>query len=145
MGEKLSDLEQFYPDRMAYRILGMGDVLSLIEKAEAELDIDEDKAKEMSKKMKKAQFDFDDYLESMKQMKKMGGLGNIMSMLPGLGGMGMGKMKGLGDEQMDEAEKGMARMEAMIHSMTPAERRDPDTFKSIKKAPNRKRSRCRHQ
>ena len=103
MGEKLSDLEQFYPDRMANRILGMGDVLSLIEKAEAELDIDEDKAKEMSKKMKKAQFDFDDYLESIKQMKKLGGLGNIMNMLPGLGGMGMGKMKGLGDEQMDEA------------------------------------------
>lgn len=118
MGEKLSDLEQFYPDRMANRILGMGDVLSLIEKAEAELDIDEDKAKEMSKKMKKAQFDFDDYLESIKQMKKLGGLGNIMNMLPGLGGMGMGKMKGLGDEQMDEAEKGMARMEADVHSMT---------------------------
>ena len=82
MCEKLSDLEQFYPDRMANRILGMGDVLSLIEKAEAELDIDEDKAKEMSKKMKKAQFDFDDYLESIKQMKKLGGLGNIMNMLP---------------------------------------------------------------
>ena len=133
MGEKLSDLEQFYPDRMANRILGMGDVLSLIEKAEAELDIDEDKAKEMSKKMKKAQFDFDDYLESIKQMKKLGGLGNIMNMLPGLGGMGMGKMKGLGDEQMDEAEKGMARMEAMIHSMTPAERRDPDLLNPSRK------------
>ena len=133
MGEKLSDLEQFYPDRMANRILGMGDVLSLIEKAEAELDIDEDKAKEMSKKMKKAQFDFDDYLESIKQMKKLGGLGNIMNMLPGLGGMRMGKMKGLGDEQMDEAEKGMARMEAMIHSMTPAERRDSDLLNPSRK------------
>ena len=133
MGEKLSDLEQFYPERMASRILGMGDILSLIEKAEAELDIDEDKAKEMSKKMKKAQFDFDDYLESIKQMKKLGGLGNIMNMLPGLGGMGMGKMKGLGDEQMDEAEKGMARMEAMIHSMTPAERRDPDLLNPSRK------------
>ena len=96
-------------------------------------DIDEDKAKEMSKKMKKAQFDFDDYLESIKQMKKLGGLGNIMNMLPGLGGMGMGKMKGLGDEQMDEAEKGMARMEAMIHSMTPAERRDPDLLNPSRK------------
>ena len=72
MGEKLSDLEQFYPDRMASRILGMGDVLTLIEKAEAE--IDEEKAKEMSRKMKKAQFDFDDFLESTKQMKNMGGL-----------------------------------------------------------------------
>ena len=91
MGEKLSDLEQFYPDRMASRILGMGDVLSLIEKAEAE--IDEEKAREMTQKLKKNQFDFDDYLESIKQMKNMGGLGNIMNMLPGLGGMG-GKMKG---------------------------------------------------
>ena len=132
-GVIVTKLEQFYPDRMANRILGMGDVLSLIEKAEAELDIDEDKAKEMSKKMKKAQFDFDDYLESIKQMKKLGGLGNIMNMLPGLGGMGMGKMKGLGDEQMDEAEKGMARMEAMIHSMTPAERRDPDLLNPSRK------------
>ena len=101
---------------------GMGEKLS-----------DLDKAKEMSKKMKKAQFDFDDYLESIKQMKKLGGLGNIMNMLPGLGGMGMGKMKGLGDEQMDEAEKGMARMEAMIHSMTPAERRDPDLLNPSRK------------
>ena len=82
MGEKLSDLEQFYPDRMASRILGMGDVLSLIEKAEAE--IDEEKAREMTQKLKKNQFDFDDYLESIKQMKNMGGLGNIMNMLPGL-------------------------------------------------------------
>ncbi len=70
MGEKLSDLEQFYPDGMASRNLGMGDVLSLIEKAEAE--IDEEKAREMTQKLKKNQFDFDDYLESMKQMKKMG-------------------------------------------------------------------------
>ena len=131
MGEKLSDLEQFYPDRMASRILGMGDVLTLIEKAGAELD--EEKAQQMAEKMKKAQFDFDDYLESIKQMKKLGGLGNIMNMLPGLGGMGMGKMKGLGDEQMDEAEKGMARMEAMIHSMTPAERRDPDLLNPSRK------------
>ena len=90
MGEKLSDLEQFYPERMASRILGMGDVLTLIEKAEAE--IDEEKAKKMSQKLKKAQFDFEDYLDSMSQMKNMGGLGSVMSMLPGLGGMG--KMKG---------------------------------------------------
>ena len=132
MGEKLSDLEQFYPDRMANRILGMGDVLSLIEKAEAELDIDEDKAKEMSKKMKKAQFDFDDYLESIKQMKKLGGLGNIMNMLPGLGGMGS-KMKGLDDEQTAEAERKMGRMEAIIHSMTPAERANPDILSPSRK------------
>lgn len=82
MGEKLSDLEQFYPDRMASRILGMGDVLSLIEKASAE--IDEDKAKQMAQKMKKAQFDFEDYLESMKQMRNMGGLSSILSMMPGV-------------------------------------------------------------
>ena len=82
MGEKLSDLEQFYPDRMASRILGMGDVLSLIEKVGE--DIDEDKAREMGKKIKKAQFDFEDYLESMNQMKKMGGLSSILSMMPGM-------------------------------------------------------------
>ena len=130
MGEKLSDLEQFYPDRMASRILGMGDVLSLIEKAEAE--IDEEKAREMTRKLKKNQFDFDDYLESIKQMKNMGGLGNIMNMLPGLGGMG-GKMKGLDDEQTAEAERKMGRMEAIIHSMTPAERANPDILSPSRK------------
>ena len=133
MGEKLSDLEQFYPDRMASRILGMGDVLTLIEKAEAE--IDEEKAYEMSQKMKKAQFDFDDYLESMTQMKNMSGLGSIMSMMPGLGGMmgGKGKMKGISDEQTEQAEKNMARMEAIIYSMTPAERRNPDILNPSRK------------
>lgn len=132
MGEKLSDLEQFYPDRMASRILGMGDVLTLIEKAEAE--IDEEKARQMSQKLKKAQFDFEDYLESMKQMKSMGGLGSIMNMMPALGGMGgMGKMKGLSDEQAEQAEKSMARMEAMIYSMTVEERRDPDLLNPSRK------------
>ena len=134
MGEKLSDLEQFHPDRMASRILGMGDVLTLIEKAEAE--IDEEKAKEMSKKLKKAQFDFEDYLESMKQMKKMGGLSSIMSMMPGLGGMGgmggLGK-KGITEEQTAQAEKSMARMEAMIYSMTIEERRNPDLLNPSRK------------
>ncbi|MCI9216199.1 MAG: signal recognition particle protein [Dorea sp.] len=132
MGEKLSDLEQFYPDRMASRILGMGDVLTLIEKAEAE--IDEEKARQMSQKMKKNQFDFEDYLESMKQMKNMGGLASIMGMLPGLGGMGgMGKMKGISEEQTSQAEKNMARMEAIIYSMTPAERRNPDILNPSRK------------
>ena len=133
-GEKLSDLEQFYPDRMASRILGMGDVLTLIEKAGAE--IDEEKAKEMTRKMKKNQFDFDDFLESTKQMKKMGGLSGIMSMLPGMGAMGgLGGKKGmqLDDSQAEEAEKKMARMEAMIYSMTPAERRDPDLLNPSRK------------
>lgn len=141
MGEKLSDLEQFYPDRMASRILGMGDVLTLIEKAEAQ--IDEDKAREMNQKQE-AQFDFEDYLESVKQMRNMGGLGSIMSMLPGLGGMGgMGKMKGLDDEQTAEAEKRMGRIEAMIYSMTLEEKKSR-YFESIKKTQNRKRE-SRHQ
>ena len=83
MGEKLSDLEQFYPDRMASRILGMGDVLTLIEKAQET--VDEEKAKAMTQKLKKAQFGFDDYLESMNQMKKMGGLSSVLAMTPGLG------------------------------------------------------------
>ena len=132
MGEKLSDLEQFYPDRMASRILGMGDVLTLIEKAEAQ--IDEEKAKQMAQKMKKNQFDFEDYLESISQMKNMGGLGSIMNMMPGLGGMGgMGKMKGLDDEQTAQVEKSMARMEAMIYSMTLQERRNPELLNPSRK------------
>lgn len=134
MGEKLSDLEQFHPDRMASRILGMGDVLTLIEKAEAE--IDEEKAKEMSRKLKKAQFDFEDYLESISQMKKMGGLGSIMSMFPGMGmgGVpGMGKMKSLDENETEQAEKRMARMEAMIYSMTIEERRNPELLNPSRK------------
>ena len=130
MGEKLSDLEQFYPDRMASRILGMGDVLTLIEKAGAEMD--EDKAKKMADKMKKAQFDFEDYLDSMEQMRKMGGLSSIMSMMPGLGGMG-GKAGRLPDLDSEENEKKMARMEAMIYSMTPEERRNPDLLNPSRK------------
>ncbi len=125
MGEKLSDLEQFYPDRMASRILGMGDVLSLIEKVGE--DIDEEKAKEMSQKLKKAQFDFEDYLESMKQMKKMGGLASIMSMIPGLGGA---KMK---DIDSEESEKKMVQIESIIYSMTIKERRNPEILNPSRK------------
>ena len=128
MGEKLSDLEQCHPDRMASRILGMGDVLTLIEKAGAEMD--EDKARKMADKMKKAQFDFEDYLESMEQMRKMGGLSSILNMMPGLGGLGGGKMPDLDSE---ENEKKMARMEAMIYSMTPEERRNPDLLNPSRK------------
>ena len=130
MGEKLSDLEQFYPDRMASRILGMGDILTLIEKAEA--DIDEDKAQEMSQKLRKAQFDFEDYLESMKQMRKMVGLGNILGMLPGIGGM-MGKMGKTPDIDSDDAQRKMERMEAIIYSMTVKERRNPDILNPSRK------------
>ena len=132
MGEKLSDLEQFYPDRMASRILGMGDVLSLLEKAGEE--IDEEQARKMTEKLKKSQFDFEDYLESMKQMRKMGGLGSIMNMLPGLGGMGgLGKGK-MPDIDADDAEQKMARVEAIIYSMTIKERQNPDII-----TPQRKR------
>jgi signal recognition particle subunit SRP54 len=125
MGEKLSDLEQFYPDRMASRILGMGDVLSLIEKAGET--IDEEQAKEMSKKLKKAQFDFEDYLVSMQQMKKMGGMSSVMSMMPGLGNA---KIK---DEDMEKGEKQMARIESIIYSMTLEERRNPDILNPSRK------------
>ncbi len=124
MGEKLSDLEQFYPDRMASRILGMGDVLTLIEKASEELD--EEKSKQMMENMKKNQFGFDDYLESMNQMKKMGGISSILSMMPGMGS----QLK-----QIEDAvdEKKMARIEAIILSMTPKERRNPDILNPSRK------------
>ena len=116
MGEKLSDLEQFYPERMASRILGMGDVMSLIEKAEAALD--QDQAAEMQKKLKKMDFDFNDYLTSMEQMNKMGGIGSILNMLPGIGN----KAKDL-EDMIDE--KALDRTKAIILSMTPAERTNP--------------------
>jgi signal recognition particle subunit SRP54 len=118
MGEKLSDLEQFYPDRMASRILGMGDVLSLIEKAQENISIDEDKEKEMAARMKKGKFDFEDYLESMKQMRNMGGLTSILGMMPG-----MGKQLGSIESMVDE--KQLARTEAIVLSMTPQERKNP--------------------
>ena len=126
MGEKLSDLEQFYPDRMASRILGMGDVMSLIEKAQA--NIDEEKAKAMEQKMKKAQFDFNDYLDSMEQMRNMGGISSILNMLPGVGA----KMKGQDLESMVD-EKDMARKEAIVLSMTPKERETPDLINPSRK------------
>ena len=131
MGEKLSDLEQFYPDRMASRILGMGDVLTLIEKASEA--IDGEKAADLGRKMQKAQFDFNDYLESMNQMKKMGGLSSILGMLPGM-------MPGMNisNKQMSQIEgaiddKKMAHIEAMISSMTEAERRDPKLLNPSRK------------
>ena len=125
MGEKLSDLEQFYPDRMASRILGMGDVMSLIEKAQANLD--ESKAREMEQKFKKAQFGFDDYLESMNQMKNMGGFSSVLSMIPGFGGSKMKDVEGMIDE------KALARNEAIILSMTPQERANPDILNPSRK------------
>lgn len=126
MGEKLTDLEQFYPDRMASRILGMGDVLSLIEKAQSEIEIDEDTSKKMASNMKKGKFDFEDYLESMKQMKKMGGLSGILSMLPGMGG----KMGDIGS-MIDDKQLG--QFEAIVLSMTPEERRSPKLLNPSRK------------
>ncbi len=118
-GEKLTDMEQFYPDRMANRILGMGDVLTLIDKvAEANLDMDAEKEKEMASRLKKGKFDFEDYLESMSQMKKLGGLSSILGMMPGMG------IKA-SDIEAAVDDKQLARMEAIVLSMTPAERKDP--------------------
>lgn len=124
MGEKLTDLEQFYPDRMASRILGMGDVLTLIEKVQE--DIDEEKAKELEQKIKKATFGFDDYLEQMQQMKKMGGLTSILSMLPGVGSQ-LKDLENMVDDKM------LGRIEAIILSMTPKERSNPDLLNPSRK------------
>lgn len=127
MGEKLSDLEQFYPDRMAGRILGMGDVLSLIEKAQENISIDEEKEKEMAARMKKGKFDFNDYLESMKQMRNMGGLTSILGMLPGMS-------KQLGNLESMIDEKQLAKTEAIILSMTPQERANPKLLNLSRKS-----------
>ena len=123
MGEKLSDLEQFYPDRMASRILGMGDILTLIEKAE--LEVNEEKAREMSQKLRKAEFDYNDFLEQMSQIRKMGGVASIMSMMPG-----MGQLKG-GMPEVDESA--MGRVEAIILSMTKEERANPSLMNPSRK------------
>lgn len=125
-GEKLNDLEPFYPDRMASRILGMGDVLSLIDKVQANITIDQEKEKEMASRMKKGKFDFEDYLESMKQMKNMGGLASIMGMLPGMGAKAA-DIEGMVDE------KQMAKMEAIVLSMTQKERQNPKLLNPSRK------------
>ena len=125
MGEKLDDLEQFYPDRRASRILGMGDVMSLIEKAQANLD--ESRAKEMEQKIRKASFSFDDYLDSMEQMKKMGGMSSILSMMPGMNNSQISQLEG----QIDESQT--KRIEAIILSMTPQERANPDLLNMSRK------------
>ena len=122
MGEKLSDLEQFYPDRMASRILGMGDILTLIDKAQAE--IDEDKARELEQKIRKAEFNFNDYLEQMQQIKNMGGIADILSMMPGMGG----KLK-----DIDIPEDALKGVESIIYSMTEEERNNPDILNPSRK------------
>lgn len=124
MGEKLSDLEQFYPDRMASRILGMGDIQSLIEKAAAE--VDEEQAKELSQKLRKAEFDYNDFLSQMQQIKKMGGMGSILSMMPGMGSQ-------LAGVDMDEGERSLRRVESIILSMTKEERANPGLMNPSRK------------
>ena len=121
-GEKLEALEPFYPERMASRILGMGDVLTLIEKAQESMDME--KAKEMEQRLRKAQFTFDDFMEQLGQIKKMGGMQEIMGMIPGMG-------KQLKNVQVDE--KQFKRMEAIIQSMTPQERANPSVINGSRK------------
>lgn len=123
-GEKLEEFEAFHPDRMAGRILGMGDVLSLIEKAEAQVDADE--AEELQRKMATEQFTLEDFLTQMRQVRKMGPIGNLLKMMPG-----MGAMKQLGDVDVDEGE--LDRLEAMILSMTPEERVRPEIIKGSRR------------
>jgi len=127
VGEKLDALEPFHPERMASRILGMGDVMSLIEKLEE--DYEEDKAAELERKLQKMEFTLEDFLDQMAQIKKMGGLASLVGMVPGLG---PGKVS---DNQMAEGERDLVRMEAVMRSMTKAERKDP----SILNASRRKR------
>ncbi len=117
MGEKFDALEPFYPDRMAGRILGMGDMLSFIEKAQESYD--DEQAAKLEKKIRKNEFTLEDYLEQMGQMQKMGGLGKMIEMIPGLGN------KKVSDEEIEKGEKELKQMEAIIYSMTPAERKDP--------------------
>ena len=122
MGEKLEDLQQFHPDRMTSRILGMGDVLTLIEKAQNT--VDEEKARELEKKIKKAEFGFDDWLDQMAQVKKMGGIADILSMIPGMGNQ-------LKNVQVDDTA--FERIESIIYSMTPEERANPSILNPSRK------------
>lgn len=128
IGEKMTDLEVFHPERMASRILGMGDVLSLIEKAQSA--IDEKKAQELGNKMLNQEFNFEDFLETLNQMKNLGPLGKIMEMMPG---MNSKELKGI---DLSQSEKEMGKIEAIIKSMTKAERRNPNLISS---SPSRKK------
>lgn len=121
IGEKMADIEVFHPDRMASRILGMGDVLTMIEKAQES--IDEEEARKISERTMSNNFNLEDFLTSMNQVKKMGGIGSIMGMLPGMSNMG----------DVDVDEKAMKRLEAMIYSMTPEERRKPQILDASRK------------
>ena len=122
-GEKLDQFERFHPDRMAQRILGMGDVMTLIEKAESQFD--EDQAKELERKIRKSEFSLDDFLDQLRQIRKLGPLQNLLGMIPGLGGHQLSQMK------VDERE--FDRLQAIILSMTPEERRNPDVIKGSRR------------
>ncbi len=122
VGEKLDKLEEFHPDRMAGRILGMGDVVSLVEKAQEHFEVEE--AQKMQRKMAKGSFGFDDFLKQMQSVKKMGGIKDMLKMMPGMGGQ-------LKDMDLDGAE--LKQMEAIVYSMTPQERRDPDVIDSSRR------------
>ena len=124
MGEKLSELEPFYPDRMAGRILGMGDVLSLIEKAQSE--IDEEKAKESVRKLSKGQFNYDDFMEQMNQLQKLGGIAGILKMLPGMN-------KAMQGIDLEDSEKKMKQVKCIIQSMTFKERANPKLMNPSRK------------
>lgn len=124
MGEKMDDMESFHPDRMASRILGMGDVLSLIEKAQESIDLK--KAQELEAKIRKQEFSFEDFLDQMKQVRKMGPLNQLMGMIPG-----MGKMKQMQNMEVDE--KALDHVEAIINSMTSEERRNPEIIKGSRR------------
>ncbi|MBF1304498.1 MAG: signal recognition particle protein [Oribacterium sinus] len=124
MGEKLSDLEPFYPDRMAGRILGMGDVLSLIEKAQSEMD--EEKAKESVRKLSKGQFNYDDFMEQMNQLQKLGGIAGILKLLPGMN-------KAMQGIDLEDSEKKMKQVKSMIQSMTFKERANPKLMNPSRK------------
>jgi signal recognition particle subunit SRP54 len=124
MGEKLDSLEPFHPERMASRILGMGDVLTLIEKAQAA--VDQERAKELERKMRTQQFTFDDFLEQLQQVRKMGPLDELLGMIPG-----MGQLKGMKNLQIDE--KQLARVEAIIRSMTPEEKQHPEILNASRR------------
>jgi signal recognition particle subunit SRP54 len=123
VGEKLDQFERFHPDRMAQRILGMGDVMSLIEKAESQ--IEEDEAKELERKMRRNEFTLEDFLKQLKTVRRMGPLQSIMGMIPGLAGHQLSNMK------VDERE--LDRVEAIILSMTPEERRRPELIKGSRR------------
>jgi signal recognition particle subunit SRP54 len=126
VGEKVEALQPFYPDRMASRILGMGDVLTLVEKAQEEVDIEE--AEKLQKKILEAQFDFNDFLKQTRLMKAMGSLGGIMKMIPGL--------NKISSDQLEQGEAQLKKAEAMISSMTLEERKNPDLLAG---SPSRRR------